>query len=92
MRYLSIILLVLFFAMPVHAASTYCSMDGPHNCVAQNEDQLLDITKNTINQMQLTHEQHAFKTQNDAILQAAVNQHARLDNSQIMPAFSFGRR
>lgn len=83
MRYLlaTLTLLSLFVSIPAFAGSTYCTLDGPHNCVEENEDQLVDVTRNTINHMQLTRPQHAFRTQNDVILEQAATHHAQLTNA-----------
>lgn len=76
MRYLFAAILTIMMATPAFAES--CSMEGPHNCVEMNDAQLIATTKNTIHQMQLTHEQHAFRTQNDYVLEMAARQHAQL--------------
>lgn len=92
MRYLLLSLMALFIATPVFAESSVCKMTGPHNCVQQSEEQLVDITKNTIHQMQLTHG-HAFKTENDVILEAAARQQAQLNNNNIsiQQGYAFAR-
>lgn len=69
-------------AAPAYAATTYCRMDGPHNCTQQNEEQLISITKNTINHMHIAHPEHAFKTQNDVVLENAARQHAQIVQTQ----------
>lgn len=76
-----IILTVLFilFAIPAYAASGMCSIDGPHNCNQSNEDQLVALTKNTIHNMQLT-TPHAFKTNNDIVLEEMARNQAMLSN------------
>lgn len=81
MRYLLATILAIFLATPVYAATTVCRMDGPHNCTEQNEDQLVSITKKTINHMHLTHPQHVFKTENDAVLENYARQQAQAMNN-----------
>lgn len=81
MRYVMAIILAAFIAAPAFAQTPLCEMDGPHNCVEINEDQLIASTKDTIHDMQLTHEQHAFRTQNDDVLAAMATQHAHLKST-----------
>lgn len=82
MRSLLLTLMAIVIASPVFAGTAICRMDGPHNCAQENEIQLVDITKSTIHQMQLTHPEHAFKTQNDVILEAYAQSKAQLGGSQ----------
>lgn len=88
MRYLLIIILAMFLATPVYAASTVCRMDGPHNCAEANEDQLIAITKNTINHLHLTHPQHVFKTENDVVLENYARQQAQAMNNAPRPDYA----
>lgn len=80
MRYMILALMSLFIATPAFAGTGICKIDGPHNCMESSEDQLLNITKNTIHQMELTHE-HVFKTQNDTILETAAREHVELNTA-----------
>lgn len=77
-----IILLAMLFATPSFAATSICSINGPHNCAEQNEDALIALTKTTINVENLAHPQHAFKTQNDQILESAARAQAQLDSGK----------
>lgn len=78
MRYILSILFVLFMANPAFSESVYCEMEGPHNCMDKNDEQLMAVTKNTINRMELTRDPHPFKTENDEVLRKAARQHAQL--------------
>ena len=78
MRYLITAIMALFLATPAFANDMVCRMDGPHNCREQIDDQLDSITKNTIHAMNLSHPGHAFRTENDVILEKAARNHAAL--------------
>lgn len=85
MRYLSSILLVMVLAMPAFANSSFCPMTGPQNCAVQVEDELIDLTKNTIHNMEARNHTHAFPTQNDAVtsMSSQMRQHAALQKTTI---------
>lgn len=83
MRYLSSLILVMLLAVPALANPSFCPMTGPQNCTVQDENKLIDLTRNTINHMQITQNQHPFRTQNDDVLsQAVARQHAQLQQPQ----------
>lgn len=69
--------MTLFLAMPAYANSTICRIDGPHNCAEDSEARLQNLTINTIHHMELTRE-HAFKTDNDRVLEKFASNHAQL--------------
>lgn len=75
MRKLLLTIIFIFLAMPVYAGSNVCRVNGPHNCTESNEDQLVAITHETIDHMQLIH-RHQFKTQNDKVLENMARNHA----------------
>lgn len=77
MRYLLISIMTIFLGLASSPVFALCHIDGPHNCSEENEDALVALTKNTINQMQLTNV-HAFKTQNDTVLEEFAKNHAQL--------------
>lgn len=90
MRSFLIIMMCVFFAQPVLAGGA-CHLEGPHNCMESNEDELIARTKSSIHQMQLT-QQHAFKTENDTILENFARSHAQLSNPQTQPSYPLERR
>lgn len=79
MRYLLAIILTAFLASPA-VAESYCSITGPHNCNDQISEQLTNITKNTIHNVQMSQDPHPFKTDNDRVL-AAANSSTQEQNS-----------
>lgn len=77
MRYLLTLIMALFLAVPAFANSNMCSINGPHNCVEDSEARLQSLTINTIHHMEFSRE-HAFKTENDRILENYTRNHAQL--------------
>ena len=91
MRYLLTIIMALFLVAPAYANSSICKLEGPHNCTADSEAQLQNLTINTINHMQFAHE-HAFKTENDRILEKYARNHAQLQPQPAAPSYLFLNR
>lgn len=91
MRYLLTAILALFLATPVFANEMVCRMDGPHNCKEQIEDQLDSITQNTIHALNLAHPGHAFRTQNDVILEQASRSQAALTPNYSQPNMTYNQ-
>lgn len=83
-NFLFAILAAVFLASPASAASTYCSMEGPHSCGSQIENQLMNITHNMVHQIQLSQSPHPFRTQNDEVLELAARQNAMLAQPQTL--------
>lgn len=77
MRYLLTIIMALFLAMPAYANSNMCRINGPHNCSEDSEARLQSLTINTIHHMEFSRE-HAFKTDNDRVLENYASNHAQL--------------
>lgn len=88
MRYLLTILMTLFLAMPAFAGSSICHINGPHNCTEESEAQLQNLTLNTIHHMELTRE-HAFKTDNDRVLEKYASNHAQLAPRAVSSPYLF---